>query len=280
MTGVQTCALPISSSKLKNLTFYQPTAFTNLTPEVLTTRITPDEEIYIYSPSITNGPSSFTSYGVSNTGNVWFGYQSPNASDPLYNGPISLIKDSNGNYTTSKVVSQYDFWSRVSSSLLTGEEWYVSFYTGSITLPITPFNRDPNKYKHMPLNLLIRATSSAAGGGMTSSSIFEQNGVFKIISTTSSSVQLSLLAKIPNTASRIDYNIQYGYNATYGTPGAISSSAIFWKSNPTGSSILLKQSTIDISTNIDGYFTTNTVSPFIKNNANTIAETFGNKPKP
>ena len=78
----------IPSSKLKNLTFYQPTAFTNLTPEVLTTRITPDEEIYIYSPSITNGPSSFTSYGVSNTGNVWFGYQSPNASDPLYNGPI------------------------------------------------------------------------------------------------------------------------------------------------------------------------------------------------
>jgi hypothetical protein len=262
----------IGGDKIANLTFYKDNAFTLSDPTVVTTLFTP-VETFIYSPSIPNGPSSFTSFIPTNSGNVWFGTITQNAPGNI-NGPVPLVSDANGNFTTGTPMSQYEFWLRVSSSLANNDEWYISFISGSIPIPLTPYNR--NQIWPMDLRFFM-PTASILSSSRPEERLFNSYGIFRIISASSNPAinQTTLIARFPNTSSAVSYNIQYGFNTT-----AISASACIWRNSPTGSNIILDKLKTNISTDINGYFTTQTVSPFIKNNANVIAEKFGTKPKP
>jgi hypothetical protein len=191
---------------------------------------------------------------------------------------VSSISTQNNSYILGSNIPTIQLATVVSQSLLKGESWYITLYTGSLTYPLSP-----SSILAPTLNNQIISAST------TVNPITGNYSVFKVIS---SSIQtryggdtLNLHLKVPTATGQFDIftgfpaadansGILVGYDGNGVNPPI---SALLWKDDANGGGILIDKLPLNI--NSQGNFTTPSVLPLIQDNIDYIAQNFGNRPK-
>ena len=177
-------------------------------------------------------------------------------------GNVANITTQNNSYILGTISPTIQFATDISESILSGESWYLTLYTGSFTYPISI---SPATTLTTMINSQIITAST------TVNSVTGNRSVFKIISSSIQSNYLRLHCSVPTANGQFDSTVYIG---SYSYPPI---SALLWKDNKNGGGVLIDK--IPQNINSQGNFTTPTVLPFIQNNLDYIAQNFGNKPK-
>ena len=242
-TGSVAAAFPINSLPVFNQ--YSTTANTTDSARV--------SKIGISTPSLSNY-MIFTGQSISNPG--FSGNINVLRTSITFGVSASLVTtDTNGYYTTGSNITTDNMVSNISSSLNSGDKWYVSVYQhfpSTVRGELEPWNS--GSYADY-----TKKTTSGYDYPLT------RNGVYEIVSTGPSAIYIDPKYKFPDST------------AVIGGTGADNFGMLIWKAQQ-GSFLLFNDATL--SGVGKGGLITSTPSTLVEDDFEYITQNFGSNPKP
>lgn len=215
---------------------YSSNTIINPNLSVVSTLIEPEISAYVLTSD-----GAYNSTTVAGTKNIYQNLITANV--------YRVILDSNKNHITGSTITAFQMVSELNPSLLNGDKWYITLFSGSFKNPLENNSTSPMNVENYIDD-------------------FRKNGIYEIDQAIPIFGQAIITVKMSGS---------FSLNTLYGAGGGATGGMVIWKNKKINNSLVVNQGGLSEVT--AGNFVTKNILPFTKQNLNYITETFGNKPK-